>query len=262
MDSQPTNSKVPNGYLSNAEIAENHPDWAEGIERGVASVLNSGLKKEDCLKVMVYINEPIPLVCRLWSSEDGEIEVLPNQKEIPMLAMDAIWLIGDPKMRLDLYDAPDNITIDPAHHKRARTQLLDYCFRDIQRKFNFEGQKSMYYGDGLFRNKPELKNIQENNNKYNLWDKVVDLRIKVGGTTTAQQAVQTKSMTQRVREAMERCGVPLDSKRFETEQVHAVKDDLLNDADMYGYAEQIKGKHSDEHIRIMMKDAVDEFAPE
>jgi len=258
-NSQPTNSEIPDGYLSNAEIADKHPKWAQNIERGASSVLKSGLKKEDCMKVMVYLNEPAPVITKLWSTpedENGNTELtkLPNKKEIPMLAMDALYLIGDPTMRLDLEYPPSGSNINPQPHKNSRLQVLENSFRNPARKWHFDGQKSMYYGSD---SESLLLDIQDTNNTHKLWGKVPDLRIKVGAG--AHDVVEApKSMTERVTEAMERCEVPLNSKQFKTEQIQKVKNDLLGDADMYGYADQIKGKHSDEHIRIMMKDAVEE----
>lgn len=256
MNGQPTETKIPEGYLTVAEIAKDYPDWAEKVERGASTVINSGQKKEDGARVMVFLNEPIPLKARLWSTD--KVEEVPNMVEYPMVAMDVAWLLGDPAMRLDLTESPEETTVNPQYHAQARGQVLDYCFRRGSRKKHHDAQATAVYGTNEFartRDAEHLRTIQALNDKHDLWDRLPDLRVKIGARMT-ESDVPVKKMNERVKDAMVRCEIPLTGKIFTTPQVQSVKQDLLNDAHLYGYDEQIKGKHSDEHIKLLMKDVI------
>jgi hypothetical protein len=154
-------------------------------------------------------------------------------------------------MRLDLDEPPLDSKVNPQYHSQCRGQVLDYCFRRYTRRQHFPEQKIAHYKD---------KTISQLNEDHDLWDKLPDFRVLVGGRM-AETAAPKKSLNDRVRDAMQRCDVPLIGKQFTKEQVHLVKQDLMSDAHLYGYGDQLQGKHSDEHIRLYMKDAIEEYGP-
>lgn len=246
-------TEVPKGYLSLEEIAENYPTFAREVEGSVR--LDQYGKEKEGMRVMVYLNEPVPLKALLRSKQRDEI--IPNKKEMSMLATDVLFLIGDPNYRYDQEEPPEGANMQTNIFYNDRTQLIDYCKRNP--KYRGEGEKMARYkeSDTIPINGKEMPVIKVND-KYNLWNKIPDFRIAVAAHLT--EAIAPKvSHLERVWNAMQKLDIK-PSKSYKKEQIIAVAEQLLLDSHIYGDEDKLRGKNSHRHIELDMEDATERYS--
>jgi len=229
--------KPPDGYITIAEIAVNFPSFAVDAEETP--------KK----KVMVYLNQDVPLKAKI-KSKNGEIGEIPCRVPHPMNIGDLIFLIGEPRLRLDLDEQLDDSGFSYDKWRQAKAVIIENCFRNrLYRdgRKEFPDSKAPYYGH------PDLAGVQEANDEYGFWDKIPDFRVLAASEMTESWKPKL-TIEKRTESAMTECGFLLNRKDYTREEVIAVTNNIKMDAYVYGIESMLEGdpKYSHAFVKSVM----------
>jgi hypothetical protein len=238
-------STIPAGYLSVEEIAAQYPDFAKRA-MSAHKFIEGVIPNEPTLKVMVYINEPIPLKARILSTDT--IEMLKNKEPFSMLAMDALNLVGDPTYRFDLTEVPKALNIISDNWGAIKRQTLEYTFRVSQHAGR--GKKMARYVDTGYTAQLE---------KLHLLDRIPDIRFLVDAQIVENFTPQL-SIEAKIWEIMQLHGIQANKEKYSDAEVAKVSASLEEYATTFGM-DFLKGKNSHAHIRYFIDDANKKFAP-
>lgn len=239
-------SSIPEGYLSIEELVIQHPDFSDTMERAFG--MKEGMPTKPTMKVMVYINEPIPIKARILSKDT--IEMLPNKQPISMLAYDVLQLIGEPKYRFDLTEAPTMLNILNDNWGAMKRQALEYSFRVSQHAGR--GEKMARYVDAKYTKLLE---------QHELLDKIPDIRILVNANVVESVAPKV-DLLEKIWDVMKLNNIRPDRDgKYSTTQKKLVATALEQDAHIYGMVNLLKGKNSDAHVAYFMKQAYEQNVP-
>lgn len=246
VDNGESHDEIPQGYLSLAEMARDYPDFRLQVESAFG--MKEGMPTKPTMKIMVYINEPFPIKARILSKDT--IEILKNKEPISMLAYDALCLVGDPKYRFDLMEAPSELNIFLDNWGAMKRQTLEYTFRVSQHAGH--GKKMARYTDGEYTVKLE---------EYGLLDKIPDIRFLVDANVVESVAPKV-DLLDKVWELMKLQGIRPDKDgKFTTPQKKTIAASLEQMAHVYGMESMLKGKNSDMHVGYFMGEAWEKNAP-
>jgi len=239
-------SPIPDGYLSIEEIAKEYPDFTDRVENSFKMV-EGIIPTKPTMRVMVYIDEPAPLKARILSSDT--VEFLPNRKPISMFAMDVLNLVGEPKYRFDLTEAPKELNIMSDNWGAMKRQTLEYSFRVSQHAGR--GKKMARYED-----KKYTKYIEDNN----LMDVIPKIHILVNANVVESVAPKM-SLEQRIWEIMQTNNIKANKEKYSDDEVKKIAAAIEQEAHVYGMENMLKGKNSHAHIRYFIKAACEMYAP-
>jgi hypothetical protein len=237
IDKEQPNGKmeeIPNGYLSNEEIANQYPMYAQNVEAAVDA------DHKPTMKIMVYINEEAPIKARLMSKD--EIVELPNKTPIPMFAYDVLMMTGNPPLRFDLPSQPDNVDMLNESWEAVKRNFLENSLRNYMHAGR--GEKVMRYAD-----KKYLKQAE----KLGWFGKIPDFRILMNADVVETVAPKV-DLVDKVWDIMLRNNIPIREK-YEDKEAILVANELQHEAMVYGMEAAIGGANSHAHMKYFMMDA-------